>query len=74
MDIAEAKEKVQSFVQERELTFTILLDEETTAARTYLVRGIPTTFVIDREGVIQAEHTGPMDGRFIDGYVQQFMR
>jgi peroxiredoxin len=51
------------------LTFPILLDQRSEAARTYLVRGIPSTFFIDREGVIQAVHKGPLDQATIEALV-----
>jgi peroxiredoxin len=74
VDIAEGREKVRSFVQEQGLTFTILLDEDTMAARAYLVRAIPRSFFIDRQGVIQASHTGPLDEAFIQQYVEPLLR
>jgi peroxiredoxin len=74
VDIAEGREKVRGFVQEQGLTFTILLDEDTMAARAYLVRAIPSSFFIDREGVIQASHTGPLDDALIDQYAERFLR
>ena len=74
VDIGETRDKVRAFAKDRGLTFTILLDEETTAARTYQVRGIPSSFFIDRDGVIQARHTGALDEALIDQYVEVLLR
>ena len=74
IDIAESRDKVHDFAQAKGLTFTILLDETTDAARTYQVREIPSTFFIDRNGVIQVQHTGPMDEALIDQYADSLLR
>jgi peroxiredoxin len=65
---------VQNFAQERGLTFTILLDEDSSAAQDYMVRGIPSSFFIDREGVIQVRHGGALDETLIDTYAEQVLR
>lgn len=65
---------MQNFVQERGLTFTILLDEDSSVARDYKVRAIPSSFFIDREGVVQVRHAGALDGPLIDTYVEQVLR
>ena len=69
MDIAEGRDEVKAYVAGQGLTFPILLDQRSEAARTYLVRGIPSTFFIDREGVIQAVHKGPLDQATIETLV-----
>lgn len=71
MNVGETSEKVKAFAQKRELTFTNLLDEATRAAQAYQVRGIPTSFFIDRDGVIQIRHTGALDKALIDEYMEQ---
>lgn len=65
---------MKAYVQEQELTFTIVLDEAGGAANTYQVRGIPTSFFIDRDGVIQVRHTGALDKTLIDRYTEQSLR
>jgi peroxiredoxin len=41
------------FVQENNLTFPILLDETSNRARDYELRSLPSSFFINRDGVIQ---------------------
>ena len=49
------------FADELQLTFPILFDVDGDATRQYLVRALPTTFFIDREGIIQeVVFGGPM--------------
>ncbi len=44
---------VLEFVEEKQLTFPILLDESGTVTTAYAIYAMPTTFFIDKEGVIQ---------------------
>lgn len=44
---------VQQFVERKGLTFPIPLDTDGQVTRLYQVRALPTTFFIDRQGIIQ---------------------
>ena len=52
IDIGEPVETVEKFIQENGLSFTILLDGTMEVAKTYNIRAIPTTFLIDENGII----------------------
>jgi len=52
------KEKVLSFVSNYGLTFPILLDEDMKTALSYEVRNIPTSYIIDKEGIIKEKIIG----------------
>jgi len=52
VNIREGKEMVKSFMKEKGYTFPVLLDSKGEVARTYGIRAIPTTFLIDVEGKI----------------------
>jgi peroxiredoxin len=52
------EEKVFSFVSNYGLTFPILLDKELKTALSYEVRNIPTTYVIDKNGIIKEKIIG----------------
>jgi len=49
---------VSEFVNDLDVTFTILLDPSGSIEETFRVRGLPTTFVIDREGRIREKVLG----------------
>lgn len=66
---AEAPAEVQAFVDELGLTFEILLDPDAKIQRLYLVRGYPTTFLVDREGVIRVQHVGLLSEAQLDAYL-----
>lgn len=54
--------KVQKFLQTIQATFPVLLDEDskTSVTESYQVTAIPTSFFIDKDGVIRDIHIGPM--------------
>jgi peroxiredoxin len=52
------EEKVLSFVSNYGLTFPILLDKELKTAQIYEVRNIPTTYIIDKNGIIKEKIIG----------------
>jgi peroxiredoxin len=73
VDIGEGREIVQAFAQEQGLTFPIPLDTTGAVAQGYSVQGVPTSLFIDREGVIQARYTGPLDESLIAEYLEQIL-
>ena len=68
---AESPEDVQAFVDELNLTFDILLDPEAEVQRLYLVRGYPTSVLIDANGIIRIQHIGLMTEDQLDSYLQE---
>ena len=58
VDLQEGRKQVQAFVNELELTFPVLLDIEGSVGQTYDARAIPTTYLIDREGLIFGKAVG----------------
>jgi len=73
VDVGEKRGTVQAFTQERGLTFPTLLDESGVVSKGYRVLGIPTSFFISREGVIQAQHTGPLNESLIEKYLDRIL-
>lgn len=52
---------VDDFVDELALTFPILLDENNNVADQYQIQPIPTSFFIDKEGLIHSVSYGPLN-------------
>ncbi len=53
INIGESSSKAEEFMQNHNLSFTGLLDLKQEVARRYNITGIPTTFFIDKDGIIQ---------------------
>jgi len=58
LDVGEELPKVTKFAQEFSYTFKLLLGAEPEVAAKYFVTGYPTTYVIDRRGVIVYREVG----------------
>jgi peroxiredoxin len=69
VNVQEDAEKVILFAQEQGLTFPILLDSDASVTMTYTGGVIPTTFFINRQGVVTAIHLGPLTEDDIDTYL-----
>ena len=57
----ENKKKVQRFVEENKISLAVLLDEKGETTRSYRIRMIPTTILIDRDGMMIGAITGQRD-------------
>ena len=55
----ESLSTVEDFMQSYNLSFPALLDINQDVALEYSIRSIPTTFFIDKDGIIQAIKVGP---------------
>ncbi len=56
----ESPETAAAFLQALDLNFPVALDQRTGVSQRYLVNSLPTTFFIDRGGVIRSTFIGPM--------------
>lgn len=74
IDVGEEAERVASFVQEMGVTFPILLDRRGSVTQQYHIRGLPTSIVIDADGVIRAVHVGPVTQQQIARYLAEMAK
>jgi thiol-disulfide isomerase/thioredoxin len=58
INVGDSASQVTDFMQSNNLSFTVLLDSNGNAAQRYNVSGIPTTFFIGSDGVIQGIKIG----------------
>lgn len=61
---------IADFVREKGLTFTVLLDEGSQVSQRYQVAYLPTTYFIDRRGVIRFRHVGPLTADQLESWWQ----
>ncbi len=74
VDANEQASVVQSTMKSQGLTFPVLLDGGNKVIGVYGVRGIPTTFFIDRTGVITAIKVGAPSTSEMDGFVARILK
>ncbi|MDO8687303.1 MAG: redoxin domain-containing protein [Dehalococcoidales bacterium] len=58
VDIGEKPATIEKFMTELNLSMTVPMDSDGKVARAYLVGAIPTTFLIDKDGVIRQKVVG----------------
>lgn len=61
VDVQDDRTEVKSFVEELGLTFPVLLDSRGEVSRSYRIRGLPTSYFVDQDGVIIGRELGPVD-------------
>ncbi len=74
VEMGHSAAEVKEFIAGMNLTFTIALNPDTSIARLYRIRGEPTTFFIDRQGVIRAVHPGPLTAETIEQQVKSLLQ
>lgn len=67
----EPREDVAAFQRELNLTFPLLLDPGGAVQDLYRIRGYPSTFVVDRDGMISTVHIGVLAESQVQEYLQQ---
>jgi cytochrome c biogenesis protein CcmG, thiol:disulfide interchange protein DsbE len=65
---------VAAFMRDYQLTFPALLDRNGQVSRTYQAVALPSSFFVDRRGVIRAVYRGPMPRSTIVGTVEQLLQ
>ncbi|MGQ9675133.1 MAG: peroxiredoxin family protein [Chloroflexota bacterium] len=68
LNIQESYARVKQFIEAEGFTFPVWLDSDGSVAKTYRVSGLPMTFFIDGEGVLQRKQLGQLTGEtLLDG-------
>jgi peroxiredoxin len=58
IDQGESLEQVRYFIDRKQYSFRVLLDSDSAVGDAYGVRGIPTSVLVDRRGVVQSISVG----------------
>lgn len=67
--------EVEAFAEEFGLTYPIVLDRDGTVGLMYQLNGLPTTFFINREGIIRTVVVGgPMSETFIRSKIEALLK
>jgi len=70
VDFDEPADLVTAFVEEYGLTFEMALDPGGFIQELFEIRGYPTSYFLDREGVIRSVHIGVLSEGQLDGYLK----
>lgn len=60
INTGETAEKVQPYVDQLDLTFTVLLDPDMQVASAFRVFSVPTSFFVDQYGVVRERYAGTL--------------
>ncbi|MBT8119701.1 MAG: TlpA family protein disulfide reductase [Gammaproteobacteria bacterium] len=61
IDIGESREDVESFLQKIPADFPVLLDPDGSTVKQWKIIAFPTTFIIDRKGIIKLAYFGGLE-------------
>lgn len=73
VNIAESDFVVQQYIDQRDLTFPVLIDKTKSVMESFNINPLPTTFLINSEGKIERIITGEMTEENIKEYMKQIM-
>lgn len=74
VDISEPENTVRQYIQQGGFTWTILMDSTGEVARDYRITAIPTSFFLDREGIIRVVKVGAMTKREMEANLAEAMQ
>lgn len=61
VNIVDGPDSIQQYAQQYGLTYPIVRDSRATVSALYTLRGTPTSFFLDRQGIIRAVADGALD-------------
>jgi cytochrome c biogenesis protein CcmG/thiol:disulfide interchange protein DsbE len=74
VDLQEDPRTVAGFMREFKLTFPALLDTDGAVSQAYQASALPSSFFVDRKGIIRAVYRGPMPRGVIAGTIEQLLQ
>jgi len=69
----ETPQVIEPFVQELGMTYPVLLDKQGQVMSEYRTLGLPTSLLVDRDGVIQVRHTGTMTAAQLESHLRKLL-
>lgn len=69
INIGETPDQIQAFIEEMELDLTVLLDPTDRVWDSFGLRGLPSTFFVDADGIIRFIHIGVLTESQLAGYL-----
>jgi len=73
VNVRQDRETARRFIEKLGISYDTLLDEEGEVARTYGVMGLPTTFFVDRKGVLHSRILGESTPEVFEKIIQEIL-
>lgn len=70
---SDTEKKALEYLAEYEISYPNAPDLELKVANKYNLRGVPETYFVDSDGVIQAYHEGPMNAETLRNYLTSLL-
>ncbi|SMC82442.1 TlpA family protein disulfide reductase [Sporomusa malonica] len=67
VNIQESADKVAEYMTQSRYTMNVLLDKDGEVAKTFRINSIPTTLVVDKQGIIKYRKSGPVTVAELEG-------
>jgi cytochrome c-type biogenesis protein CcmF len=74
INVRDLPEPARQFAAEHELSFPSIVDQQGTMSVAWGLRGVPVTYLVDREGRLVERHPGPVTTTWIDTVVEPEVR
>ena len=74
LNVRQDRETAQKFIDKLDISYDVLLDTDGEVARAYGVLGLPTTFFVDDQGVLQKRILGESTPEVFEEIVQELIR
>lgn len=69
----DAEDKILGFLRQRGTAYPTVVDDRGKTAIAYGVGGVPETYFVDKNGIIRAKFSGPMDTGILREHLQKAM-
>jgi peroxiredoxin len=73
VNVKQGESAVSDFVKEYNISFPTPMDKDATVAKTYGVVGLPTTFIVDKDGNIREKVMGDMTREDVERLVKPLL-
>ncbi len=73
INVAQSVKTVKKYVNRLGLSYPILLDSDSATAKKYGVAGLPTTFILDRGGIVREKLLGEASGEIFETLILNYL-
>jgi len=74
VDVGEDKETVEKYIKQNGYDFEVVLDEDGAISRMYLVGGYPTSYFIDKEGILLKSVPGMVNYELVNKVLEDIRK